>query len=363
MNPKHFKTGNWFAALAILFLTTPIWIALAWIALANGSLALIIAGLCLGLFGLVSWLGQRPAQQQPVAAPNDELISIVAMYETLPFIDEPLLAAHVNRAWGVEMQNIESAESFVVGSAPLFVIKTPHQIYVVNYFDNNYFENLDEVLDEITELRVSNVIRRHRAWISVDLVSDSQNLAPCQHYSMIGQLLSQLTNNDCVALLIPDQMKLIPWDESAQAALISKDPLANLCPSQPPVIPIDDDYPKLVAAVEVARNRFSQFVTAFENHQRNEDRDESDQFAVKAPISMGGRTEFMWINTTAIENGILYGTLGNRPVGLSKLRPGDRVRVRVSEINDWIYTQGNRPFGGFTTKVIAQWARDQNACS
>lgn len=350
--------SNWFAASAALLL-----IVLSWAAITNQSLTLALVGICLGLLSLINWLVQRPASQLPNDPPGDKMVSMVALFETLPFIDELILTAHVNRAWNVEMLNDETDESFVAGSAPVFVIKTPHQMYAVNYFDSNYFENLDDVLDEVIELRMSNVIRSHKAWISVDLVSDSQGLDPEQHYLLIGKLLNQMVNQDCVALLLPDRMKLIPWDESVEAMLVSGSPIGKLCPSQPPVIPINNDNPKLMAAVEMSRVRFPQFVVAFENHQRDEDRDESNQFAVKVPIVLAGRTEFMWIAATAIENDILYGTLDNWPVGLPGLRRGDRVRVAVSEINDWTYTQGGRTFGGFTTKVIVQWVRDQKTYS
>ena len=336
-------------------------IALLWLALTHQSLSVAVVGVCLGLLSLISWMVQRPAQQQSGADADagDKMISMVAFFETLPFVDEAILTSHVNRAWGLEMQNDELAESFVVGTAPLFVLKTPHQMYVVNYLNSNYFDNLEEVLDEVTEMRLSNAIQSHRGWISVDLIWDTQNLDSSQHYAMIGQLLREMTNEDCVALLLPDRMKLVPWDDSVERALLSEDPVANLFITQPPVIPIDDNHPKLIAAVTMARGRFSQFVAAFENHQRNEDRNERDHFAVKAPIAIGSRTEFMWITTTAIENGVLYGILDNRPVGLTCLRRGDRVRVPVSKLNDWIFTRGDRTYGGFTTRVIAEWARDQ----
>ena len=362
MNRQIFSSG-WFVTSAVLLSLT-----LSCFALATESLLLVLVGICIGLLSLANWLANPNPQPQPPAdqqldAFSGKMVSMVALFEDLPFIDESTLAEHVNRAWNIELENDETSESFVVGSAPLFVIKSPHQMYVVNYFDSNYFENLEEVLDEVTELRLSSVIRSHQAWVSIDLVSDSQGLDPEHHYSVIGKLLNQMANQDCVALLLPDRMKLIPWDESVSVALDSCSPISKLCPSQPPVIPIDDNNPELVAAVVMAKSRFPEFVAAFENHQRDEDRDQSNQFAVKIPIVMGGQTEFMWINTTAIENGIIYGTLDNWPVALTRLRRGDRVRVAVSEINDWTYTHGAQTFGGFTTKVIFRWARDQKSYS
>lgn len=328
-------------------------------ALLTGSLAAVPLTLCTSLMVLAIALTRRSAIFPPETANPEKRISLVALFNELPFIDEVVLSAHVKNAWGLELENNEDDESFVAGSKPLFVVKTQHQIYAVNYYDRNYFGNLEEVLDQVTELRLSKIIRSHQAWISIDLVSDSETLDPAYHRAMIGRLMNQITNPDCVALLLPDQMKLLPWDESIEEALQLGDSLETLCPTQPAVVPIDDNDPKLVAAVTMARNRFSQFVTAFESHQRDEDRDESRQFAVKAPVTVAGRTEFMWIATTAIENGVLYGTLDNQPVSLPGLRRGDRVRVAVFKLNDWLYTQDDRSFGGFTTKVITDWVRSQ----
>jgi len=332
-------------------------------ALTTQSLVLLLSTSCVGLLALVACLVVKPIRvEKPPAESHSEetMISMVALFEELPYLDEAVLSAHVKRAWGLELGNDHDDESFAAGWAPLFVVRTPHQMYTINYVDRNYFDNLEEVLGEVTEMRLSKAIRSHDAWLSVDLVSDSQNLAPKSHYAMIGRLLNQMINQDCIALVLPDQMRLLPWDEAVEQALVDGSPLGNLSPSQPPVHPIGNDHPELVAAVAMARNRFSQFVRAFENHQRNEDRDPNRQFAVKVPVALAGRTEFMWIATTAIENGILYGTLDNQPVSLPGVMRGDRVRFSVTELNDWVYTLDDRTFGGFTTRVINQWASEQS---
>ena len=344
-------------ALAALLLMLFFLVATPYQLLALSALSAI--GFCFGLPVRDNRLANSPTGQQPDGFSGDKMVSMVALFETLPFVDEAVLAAHIKSAWNLELQNDQAKESFVVGSAPLFIIKAPHQMYAVNYVESNYFENLEEVLSDVTELRLSNAIRTHRAWISIDLVSDSQQLDPEQHYWMICKLLRQMINEDCVALVLPDMMKLIPWNDNIANELVSGSPINKLSPSEPPVTLIDNDNPKLVAAVAESRKRFPQFVAAFENHQRDEERDESNQFEVKAPIVLAGRTEFMWIAVTGIENGVLFGILDNQPVELAGLSRGDQVRVCVSKINDWIYTQGAETFGGFTTKVIAQWALDQ----
>jgi uncharacterized protein YegJ (DUF2314 family) len=99
-------------------------------------------------------------------------------------------------------------------------------------------------------------------------------------------------------------------------------------------------------------------VTAFENHARSElPQSSTEQFSVKAPVSVNGVTEFIWISVTAMENQIIYGTLSNQPVNLNGLSKGDRVRVPVSALDDWIYSLRGQTHGGFTVKILSDLAR------
>jgi uncharacterized protein YegJ (DUF2314 family) len=65
-------------------------------------------------------------------------------------------------------------------------------------------------------------------------------------------------------------------------------------------------------------------------------------------------TEYMWVSVSALENGMIYGRLDNEPVELKRLRSGDRVRVPVAELNDWLYTRGDLLAGGFTIDVLSR---------
>jgi uncharacterized protein YegJ (DUF2314 family) len=62
----------------------------------------------------------------------------------------------------------------------------------------------------------------------------------------------------------------------------------------------------------------------------------------------------MWITVSGIENGWIYGRLDNDPIELRTLRCGDRVRVRIADINDWLIIDGQSVIGGFTIEVLRQ---------
>lgn len=55
---------------------------------------------------------------------------------------------------------------------------------------------------------------------------------------------------------------------------------------------------------------------------------------------------------TGIENDVIYGILDNDPVDVSTVKSGDRVRVNVSELNDWMIGDDQSMRGGFTVKVL-----------
>jgi uncharacterized protein YegJ (DUF2314 family) len=98
-------------------------------------------------------------------------------------------------------------------------------------------------------------------------------------------------------------------------------------------------------------------VTAFEDYSRCEySHSRKEQFSVKAPISSDGITEFIWISVTAMENQMIYGTLANQPVALNGLASGDRVRVPVSTLCDWIYTRDGQDHGGFSIQILSDLA-------
>jgi uncharacterized protein YegJ (DUF2314 family) len=128
--------------------------------------------------------------------------------------------------------------------------------------------------------------------------------------------------------------------------LKAADPLEALGYEAPAaVLQVSDDDPRMIKAVEEARRTWPQFVAALEQKA-------GEEFAVKAPITVGGNTEFIWVSVTAIENDIIYGELANNPIALGNLKLGSRVKISASDLNDWAYLAQDGPQGMFTSKVI-----------
>lgn len=345
MTKKTIYRSLWVLAIACAFACGVLYSA------TFGALAAIFFSL-----GLAIWLFDRFKLSADKEDEISKMVSIVGLFSELPYLDEEILTSYASDTWNIEFETGNDATTFVAGDAPLFVIKTEDRMYAVNYFDRPYFENIDEVVEEVAELRTRNVLESHRGWVSVDLLTEAAPGNQSHEYALIGSLLNRIVDENCLGVLVPQIMKLVPWDESVEAALIGPDPVAALSADIPGVVPMDDDDPKLRAATIQARKSWPKFVTAFENHMRDEDREEGRNFSVKAPITAGECTEYIWVTVTCIENEIIYGKLGNEPLTLEGMREGDLVRFPVSELDDWVYTDGSNAVGGYTIKVISEWA-------
>lgn len=81
-------------------------------------------------------------------------------------------------------------------------------------------------------------------------------------------------------------------------------------------------------------------------------REASELFSVKAPFRDGREVEWMWITLFEMTEDAVEGYLGNAPVNLHNVRQGDRVRVPVSSVVDWVYVVGDKMVGGFSLKVL-----------
>jgi uncharacterized protein YegJ (DUF2314 family) len=118
-----------------------------------------------------------------------------------------------------------------------------------------------------------------------------------------------------------------------------------------PIVEVSGDDPLMVKAVEKARESWPKFVAAYEA-------DAGENFSIKAPVTHGENTEFIWISVTAIEGDNVYGELANDPGDLGPLKLGSKVSVPVSDLNDWCYIDGDGNLkGGYTIEAVQKAAK------
>jgi uncharacterized protein YegJ (DUF2314 family) len=123
----------------------------------------------------------------------------------------------------------------------------------------------------------------------------------------------------------------------------------------PAVAVVPDDDPKLAAAAAEANRRFGEFLAAFDG------RKPGDTFAVKVPFSDDYGREFMWVSVAAVDDRFIVGRLDNRPAYVRAVRPGQKVRVPRTGLNDWLIVRGGQLEGGFTLKVVEDRAKGDEA--
>jgi len=299
-------------------------------------------------------IAREEAAQDADAEDADEesdapMTSLVLLLREPKYLDPAILSHAASQAWDAEILAGEEgeAESFVVGDSPMFMLKHEANMFVVHNHDEPYFKDSEEVAEQMGELRRRKAIVEHQAWMSVDALLVEDDEARRQAYGQIGRVLALLAGDDTLAVVCPESGQIVPYDDELDALLRSGDPLEAFGnPANPPVIEIAPDDPRMQAAVAEARERWPEFVAAFENRAADE------RFSVKAPFNDDEHMEFMWVEVTAVEGKLILGTLGNEPVNVSNVKLGQRVRVQIDELNDWIFFRDDELHGGFTIKVF-----------
>lgn len=294
------------------------------------------------------------------------MISLVLLLRRPRHLEANMVARYAELVWNTpfvtptgedaaESSQDQPVGSWVMGQSPIFMLSAPDGFFVLHNHDRPYFDEPEQAAEAVHELRQRKVILENRGWMAVDLMHLANPEASRESaYPAIARFIAELAGPDCQAIFQPATSRLNPWDDSLEAKLRSgqvtevfEDPTAV------PVIEIPEDDPRMQAAVAEARERWTEFVAAFAAR-------DGESFTVKAPVSVGGNTEFIWVQVEAIEGERITGTLGNEPVDLGDLREGSRVTVAAKEVADWAFVRGEEPTGLFSLKAIQQIQAERN---
>ncbi len=301
-------------------------------------------------------------------------VSLVLLFREPVYLEPDSLARMASRAWDADVQvateddadeplGAEQERSLLVGESPYFLLAHPPGLFVVHNVDDPYFDDPDAVAESVREIRVSQAIEQHRAWVAVDIVQwfgEDDATGRRQGYRMIARLLAELADENCLAVVEPIDGRVFLYDPTTEEKLRSEDPLEALCDwYYPPVLAIEADDPELQAAVNEARRRWPEFVAAFESRHEEQGGDDPP-FLVKAPFTDGEHVEYMWVRVTGIENDVVYGVLENTPANVRSVKEGNRVRVRLDNLNDWMCILDGQPAGAFTLQVLAKKSRQED---
>jgi len=124
------------------------------------------------------------------------------------------------------------------------------------------------------------------------------------------------------------------------------------------IVQIDEDDPRMAAAVIEAKKRLPEFVKAFSKAK------DGYQFSIKAPFTDPGNaeeSEFMWVHVSRVDWDAVHGTLLNEPELVKSYKYDDVVRVPMELIVDWVYSDGEKSVGDFTARVLDEAAKSAKA--
>lgn len=236
-----------------------------------------------------------------------------------------------------------------------FLVSLSHGVFAILLSDQPYVSDPGTFAQgKIRDKRLRTAVERHLAWFSVDLVSapSEETEGRVRGYDTIGKLVAAMAGPDCLALYAPELRRCNEFDFGLIERLQSGSPLAIFRePTFEPVVEIEEDHPRMAAAVEEARRRWPEFALAFERREIRVD----DRFIIKAEFVEGRRSEFMWVAVTAVEEDRVFGLLLNDPHQLETVHRGKEVSIDLSRLNDWIYPDENGEMaGGFTLRVLSE---------
>ncbi|MBB3209730.1 uncharacterized protein YegJ (DUF2314 family) [Rhodopirellula rubra] len=292
------------------------------------------------------------------------MISLVLLQRQPKYLENMILTKVVESAWGGDYSNSDAqsdddaddGDGFVVGESPMFVIKAPAGMFLVHNFDVPYWDNKDEVVEAIGELRLRNAVEEHTAWLSVDMLTPGDEEPDLNEaYLLVAKLLTALADEDTLAVVRPESLDLNVWSDDVVARLLTPGAYEELSlPDNAPVIPIADDAPEMRAAIATAQQRWPEFADAFQQRASHDKADDGPSFVVKAKITAGDSTEFIWVDVIGLEPKFVHGHLANDPVALGDLKLGSQVEFPIEDVCDWCYEKDDEPVGLFSLEAIRQ---------
>ncbi len=285
------------------------------------------------------------------------LISFVALVKEPVTFDPAVLASMGGRVWNADLGDgtAEGADGFVVGVGITSTIMHDGRMFLVNSFPVPYTEDVEAAAQGIADTRIRSLFLEHQAWFSFDAMGVDGTTSEeeiLDWYRRLGKLFAEFLDENCLLVFLPDTECGYPINEDTETALRSQDPVRALEESLTvPILEVSSDDPLMKQAVEKAHETWPEFVAAFEKRA-------GENFSVKAPVTYGDNTEFIWISVTALEGDKIYGMLGNDPADLGPLKLGSKVSVPVADLNDWCYMDSQENMiGGFTIEAVQKASR------
>ncbi|MDY3316221.1 DUF2314 domain-containing protein [Riemerella anatipestifer] len=115
--------------------------------------------------------------------------------------------------------------------------------------------------------------------------------------------------------------------------------------NEPTIFNLSDIDIEMDKAIQTAKKSLNDFYDAIKNPKNK-------NFALKIIFEHEKGTELIW--TTNIEeiDGEYYGVVDNLPNSIKSVKLGDRIKIQLENVCDWMFSQNGRLFGGFTIREL-----------
>ncbi len=297
----------------------------------------------------------------------ERIVAIVLLLRRPKPLDAAVMRHVIERALKVQIPPTTGDSFELTPEGPDFVVSPPElpplvrggshclakvgaRVFLLNSLPAPYFEDRKAAADAQPDLRLRTPILEHSAWLSVDILHPDVELNMAEAYRQLAWIVADLADEDCLALYLTETERLIAYDPSIDPVLRGANPMEAFTPIDHPVQVAADDAGLTAARVEALR-RLPEFIASFVQ------RKPGWHYSVKAPFIEGEKTEHMWVTLEAIEGAGFVGVLDNEPTHVRHLKCGDRVRLGVVVVEDWIMTDGKELVGGFSIKALEDAAR------
>jgi uncharacterized protein YegJ (DUF2314 family) len=113
---------------------------------------------------------------------------------------------------------------------------------------------------------------------------------------------------------------------------------------------VEADDAAMKAAIAKAKSTSDDFVRAFHAQKPGA----KDYFVKKPYKTPDGGVEHMWIEVMREEQGVLKGRVANDAEETREVKMGQSVSLKIAEISDWKYQDGNKLIGGYTIRYFVE---------
>jgi uncharacterized protein YegJ (DUF2314 family) len=132
------------------------------------------------------------------------------------------------------------------------------------------------------------------------------------------------------------------------ALVISALVLAAGCgKSTDPAVRVEAEDSEMNAAIASAQSSLTNFLAVFTSPNTNQ-----QYFLVKAKFPAGTGFEHIWVADLTYDGSAFHGVIANEPERIKTLRFKQPVDVQLGQVSDWMFVQGGKLVGGYTSRVL-----------